>query len=365
MEPRDEIKTQIQSEALAKVLPLNRAGVGITMGGGKTLVGLRHMAANYTDYCRFLVVAPKVSIFESWKDDAAKFGLEHLLPHITFTTYISLPKQDLDYDVVYLDECHSLLFSHEEWLRNHPGKILGLTGTPPRYERSEKGKMVSQFCPIVYEYETDDAVDDKVLNDYRIIIHMLSLDQSKTMRVERKGKVWYTSEQATYDYWSRRLDNATHKKEQQIMSVMRMKAMMDFPSKETLTVKLAQKTQDKCIIFANTQEQADRLCSHSYHSNNENSEENLILFKEDKIMRMSAVLQLNEGVNIPNLKAGIIMHAYGNERKSSQRIGRLLRLNPDDMATIHILCYRDTVDERWVKSALEDRDPSKISYQQW
>jgi len=35
---------------------------------------------------------------------------------------------------------------------------------------------------------------------------------------------------------------------------------------------------------------------------------------------LSSVMQLSEGVNIPNLKQCIIMHAYGNERKSSQRI---------------------------------------------
>ena len=73
-------------------------------------------------------------------------------------------------------------------------------------------------------------------------------------------------------------------------------------------------------------------------------------------------MQLNEGVNIPELKQGIIMHAYGNERKSAQRIGRLLRLNPDDTAIVHILCYMDTIDEAWVKEALEGYDPSKITW---
>jgi superfamily II DNA or RNA helicase len=67
-------------------------------------------------------------------------------------------------------------------------------------------------------------------------------------------------------------------------------------------------------------------------------------------------------VNIPDLKQGIIMHAYGNERKSSQRIGRLLRLNPDDTAIVHILCYVDTVDEKWVRDALENFDQSKIMW---
>jgi superfamily II DNA or RNA helicase len=40
--------------------------------------------------------------------------------------------------------------------------------------------------------------------------------------------------------------------------------------------------------------------------------------------------------------------------KSAQRLGRLLRLNPDEKAIIHILCYEDTVDEAWVNQALRE-----------
>ena len=76
-------------------------------------------------------------------------------------------------------------------------------------------------------------------------------------------------------------------------------------------------------------------------------------------------MQLNEGINIPELRQGIIMHAYGNERKSAQRIGRLLRLNPDEKAIIHILCYKHTIDEKWVKTALEGLDASKIEWKDY
>jgi len=141
-----------------------------------------------------------------------------------------------------------------------------------------------------------------------------------------------------------------------------MKAMMDFKTKEQYSRKLLSVIDEKCIIFCNTQDQADRLCKHSYHSGNSDSEDNLLKFKDGDITKLSCVLQLNEGVNIPNLKIGIILHAYGNERKSSQRIGRLLRLNPTETSTIHILCYKNTVDERWVAEALRDLDQSKIKY---
>ena len=56
------------------------------------------------------------------------------------------------------------------------------------------------------------------------------------------------------------------------------------------------------------------------------------------------------------------MHAYGNERKTAQRIGRLLRLSPDQTAICHILCYKNTMDEKWVQQALKTFDQSKIKY---
>ena len=141
---------------------------------------------------------------------------------------------------------------------------------------------------------------------------------------------------------------------------MRMKAMMEYPTKEKYTEILMKNIPTKCIVFANTQAQADRLCDYSYHSGNKESEDNLELFKKGEITKLSTVLQLNEGVNIPDLKQGIIMHAYGNERKASQRIGRLLRLNPDDKSIVHILCYVGTIDEKWVKVALEGFDQNKV-----
>ena len=137
---------------------------------------------------------------------------------------------------------------------------------------------------------------------------------------------------------------------------------MGFSTKENYTRKLLSNIEDKCIVFCNTQDQADRICKYSVHSKNVDADENLQKFKDGDIDKLSCVMQLNEGINIPELRAGVIMHAYGNERKSSQRIGRLLRLNPTEKATIHILCYRESVDERWVTEALKDLNQTKIKY---
>jgi len=359
----NEIRQQVQNDALHAINKGDNVGVAVSMGVGKTLIGLRHMEYMYNDSLNVLVVAPKKAILKSWKDEAVKFKMEYLLNHITFSTYVSLNKQSLNYDVVYLDECHNLLYTHEPWLEKFQGKIVGLTGTPPKKPDSEKGTMVRNYCPIKYTYETDDAVDDGILNDYEIHVHMISLDERKNfIKKLKNGKTFPSSELADYNYWSERLLNANGGKEVQILRVMRMKAMMSYPSKERYAKLLMNTISDKCIVFANTHDQADKLCDHSYHSSNPQSEINLQNFKDGVINKLSCVLQLSEGVNIPNLKQGIILHAYGNERKATQRIGRMLRLNPDEKAIVHILCYEDTVDETWVSQALEKYDENKIKY---
>ena len=357
-------REEIQEEALKATEGRRKCSVVLGTGVGKTLVGLLHIEKNTSELHNVLVVAPKKSIFQSWSDDAVKFGKQDLLKRITFSTYIGLPKRDPnEYDYIYLDECHSLLDSHRVFLDVYKGGILGLTGTPPKHKSSEKGIMVSQFCPVVYTFKADDAIDNGIINDYQIIVHELKLDEAKNYQVNMKTKSFVTSEKQNYNYWGSRIDMGQGPP--QMLRVMRMKAMMEYPSKEKYTKQLMQSINTKCIVFANTQDQADRLCRFSYHSGNSNSEENLISFKDGKITKLSCVLQLNEGINIPELRQGIIMHAYGNERKASQRIGRLLRLNPQDKAIVHILCYTGTVDERWVKEALEGFDQSKILWKDY
>ena len=339
-------RDSVQKQALDLAVNNKRCGLGISMGVGKTRIAIQHLQKNYNPFIKTLVVIPKLSVMDAWLDELRKMNLtDRLLSHIEFVTYLSLNKKSPnDYDIVYLDECHSLLDSHNEFLSEYKGKILGLTGTPPR-KGTEKYKMVNKYCPIVYNYSVDEATDSNILNDYKIIVHELQLSKLKTHKKKAKnGGFWYTSEKADYDYFTSRVGDAQTQKQKQFASIMRMKAMMDYPTKEAYAKGLLKNIDQKCLVFANTKKQADRMCLHSYHSGNKKSEENLELFSDGRINQMSCVLQLSEGISIPNLKQGIIMHAYGNERKTSQRIGRLLRLLPNEQSICHILCYANTVD---------------------
>ena len=354
-------REKIQAEAIAKATKYPKAGLDISMGVGKTYIGLRYLDSVIGLFDKILVVAPKRSIFESWKNDAEKFNLEHILEKITFTTYISLVKHDpKEYTVVILDEAHNTKYSHKPFLENFSGRILGLTGTPPKWGNSQAGEMMELFYPIVYSYQVDDAVSSGILNDYKIYIHPLHLNSANTLKT-KKG--WYTSEVKNYNYLTKRIDESSDKSKF-MANIMRLNAMKQYKSKEDYVERCLKliSPNDKCLIFANTTDQADRIWNRSYHSKNSKDTNNTNLedFKNGTITRLAAVEQLSEGITIPNLKHIIIMHAYGNEKKASQKIGRALRLNPDETSTIHILMYKNTVDTKWVYQALDGFDEEKI-----
>ena len=137
---------------------------------------------------------------------------------------------------------------------------------------------------------------------------------------------------------------------------------MYFPGKGCYMVHLASQFTEKVLLFTCNQQQAEQQAEYTCHSKNKDSQANLAKFNTGEIQRLACVAQLSEGVNIPDLRVDITWHAFGNERKAAQRIGRLLRLNPDQVATVHLLMYQDTIDEQWVDRALAAFDPAKISY---
>lgn len=349
----------VQHQALKEAMQFKRSGLQLATGAGKTKVGLDYISV-LPDTHKVLVVAPKIDIFKSWIDDAKKFEVEELLERITFSTYLSITKHDPEeYDIVILDEAHSLKATALPFLIKYRGRILGLTGTPPKYLTSEKGQLMMEYYPIKYVFKTDKAVENEILNDYHIFVHYLDLNKTKTMQTKQG---WMTSERAQYDWITREIDGAIGNS-LMFKTIQRINFLKQFNTKEHYAKNLLEQLdqREKIIIFANTIDQAERLCKHSHHSKNKNSP--LEAFKTGEITRLSCVEQLSEGVNIPNLKNAIILHSYsGSSPKAQQKFGRMLRLPTDQTATVHILCYRNTVDEKWVSDNLKNYDQNKITY---
>ena len=363
MDKKTLLKEKIQKKVLTLIGSKHGLSVELGTGVGKTMLGLKHMLQNYTDYCAFLVIVPKLSIKQGWLDQMKEHNFEYLIPHITFSTYRSLHKQSLNFDWVYADECHSITQSNLSWFDKYvlnKGKILGLTGTYPK--SGDKKQMCDQYMPKIYEYSVDQGAEDGMLNNYKIFVHMLSLNKHPTLvKKNKNGGQWKTTEIKDYYGLSSSIDNAFGKK-QLMLRLYRMKSMQQYQTKVDYVKVILNKIPKKTLVFANTKEQADTISNHSVYSGNPNSKLNLQMFSEDKIYRLSCIEQLSEGVNISNLQVGIIMHAHSNDTKTRQRIGRFLRLVVNKTAVIHILCYKNTIDEQWVKNSLASFDQTKIKY---
>ena len=358
--PIKKNRDELQEEALIAACKYKRSGLNLSVGFGKTKIGLMYLekAGGNT-----LIVVPKLDIIKSWQDDAVKFGYEELINRCTFTTYLSLLKHNPDnYQNLILEEAHNCKGNHEMFLIKFKGNILGLTGTPPKWANTEKGRIMANYYPIRYTYTIDDAVDNLILNDYKIEVHFIPLSTKKNIKmVSRAGKTYFQSELDQYNYASKRIDEAVSDRDKMFAHINRINKLKQFKSKEDYVLKLNQTipTDEKVLIFCNTIEQAENLCDYSHHSKKKESP--LEDFKTGKIKRLTCVEQLSEGINIPNLKHAIILHTYSNSSpKAKQKLGRTMRLTVNELATVHILCYKDTIDVKWVNEILENFNSDKI-----
>jgi len=115
-------KDDVRKEALEAIRKYKYSGAAVSMGVGKTRLCLEHFQLVVNKYQRTenrkpkaLAVAPIKRIIQNWKEESDKWNMNHLIDSVDFSTYRSLTKQSLDYDVIYLDECHSLKLSHNPW----------------------------------------------------------------------------------------------------------------------------------------------------------------------------------------------------------------------------------------------------------
>lgn len=353
-------KNQIQEEALVQAKDYRHKTYALSVGLGKTFLALKDIVSK-SDVKKIAVVAPLVSIHDNWRKEIELFDPHGDYPHLRDIVYVSyryLTKAvDLDVDLIVFDEVHNIRENHIKFLNiNNSKYYIGLTGTPPNDVKSKKYGIINLYFPIKYEFLLSDALDAEMLNDVKIVLHYVNLSTENDITVKTKTSYFKTSEKKSYEYITNKIEQLKSeggsKKDLQFNAIRRMSLLKSFKSKLDYAIKFLNTQSEQFLVFANTKEQCDAITSNVYYSGNKASESNLQKFVNGDEKILASVQQLKEGVTIPNLKNGLILHAYGNEFQLTQKIGRFVRLVRPQIAEIHILVYKNTQDEKWCLDSL-------------
>lgn len=350
-------------------------------GVGKTKVGVLAVVAELmvNPSAVIYIVVPTTELRDKdWPDEFIRWGYGDLLGQINIICFASISKvkPKADVDLLIVDEIHHWTESSaqfyqatNEWKIFH---ILGLTATLPKVGKNDDEKVkllrINQMAPSIFKVPLEQAIQLELVADFEIKVLKFELDM-KTQNVlsGSKDKPFWTTEYAAYKYLTKMVQKfAIIKREGAKFAWIgkRTRFLRNLESKKRLAKECMQgmlKQGKRTLIFGGSIEQIEALCApHTYHS--QTTDQQLIAFQAKEIDYCGVVDALNEGKNINELDQILVVQLNASERRIIQRIGRTIRFRLGHKALVVILVAKDTADEQWCESALENFDTSRITY---
>jgi len=361
-----------QHEAIAAWRKAERCGVIILpTGAGKSLVA--QMAIEQTQRST-LVVVPTIDLMNQWYDlllssFQAEVGLIgggfFEVGALTVTTYASafrfMERLGNGFGLVIFDECHHLpgdVFRYAAEMSLAPFR-LGLTATPERADGADE--MLEELIgPTVYRREARELAGE-YLSDYSIV--RLHVEMSAAERAA------YEAERAVFKSFLQQKNirlSSLHGWQMFIAASARSsegrRAMMAYRESKrialgtdaklrVLSELLRRHRRDRVLIFTAENEMVYRISGQflipaiTHETNIKERREWLAAFNAGDVLALATSKVLNEGVNIPAASVAVVLSGSGSTREHIQRLGRILRKQPDKEATLYEVVTLDTTEE--------------------
>lgn len=367
----------------------------LSTGVGKTKVALSILKDRLKDKLIYniLVVVPKNVLKDEWVKEIHKWNMDDMLPHIVFTTYVSLPKHNLNqYDAVIWDEAHHITDRCFEVIKAYNIKHfysqinLFLSATL----NDKKMCAIKNNFYNVYTLKIDikEAIDSDILPDPEVLLLPLMLNKSEqtqtyvygvknktilncnyanrwnSMKLYFKNSKTYKVQVACseYEYYQLLNDDieyATKKcreyRKRQLF-VKRLKWLSDLKT-PLISMLLKILNTERTLTFCNSIEQCEQLGKYPIHSGKKELIENLNKFNTGEIDHITSCDMLKEGANISSLKVGIFAYLTASDTTTFQKIGRILR---HEKPVIIVPYYQGTREEEIVEKMKDNFNPEKI-----
>lgn len=364
------MREQRQREMLESILNLEYQICYVSPRFGKSKVTIDYLKAK--NYANILIVYPLIPIKKSWLDEFKKWGFDKR--KVKFTTTASLKNHiGKVYDVVISDEIH--LFSPKQLqslrfvLDKMPvRKCIGLTGTLSDKTENEVRELTG--IKVGFKYLLSQAIEEGIVSDYKITIVLTNLDNTvKYIQPMKEKPSFKITEQERYTYLTNKIEQIKASYGNLgLLPVIRQSIFKKSIAKQRITQQLISKyNEERLLVFCGVTDIADSFGIPVYHS--KKGEDSV---KDDfcsgKFNHLAVCKMLNAGITITPINKAIINSFDSNSETLGQQLNRLTNFeyaNPNKVAEVYIVCTNTETELKWLKSALEFFEPSKITYKKF
>lgn len=349
-----ETKDKIQRAGLNKWYTSKcRGTLQYATGVGKSRCGVlaaEHFAKKYNYEFRTLILTPTETIRDiGWPDEFKKWGAEETFLKTVEVMCINTARKlsGEKFDLVIADEIHNYMSpeNYKFFVNNSFRGILGLSA----FIDAEHKFLLNRVAPIIDSIDLFDAVKHGLVSQFHIINLGVNPDNEFwneynrfTDTITSYGVRGYKAPWKTINARKDLIYKASEKVDTaiELVKMMEDKKLILF----SLTADIARDVKDKLEelypgqvgIHHSKMKKKERLNTILNFNN-----------PEHPLRIISTVKTLDEGVNLTDVDAAIVIASTSKMKSWIQRVGRCIRFKEGKKAFIVRLVINDTVDEKW------------------
>jgi superfamily II DNA or RNA helicase len=392
-------RDEIQSRAVHLISLHDRLLLSWATGVGKTLGFIK--IQEFLNAQETWIVVAEVAHIKNWEDEYKKHGKEHLLNKTRIFCYASL-KNNLNakIDLLCLDEGHhatsELRLDHLSSISST--KIVALTATLSQEKRWSLEGLFGRFN--LFSITLKQAIAWGIIPEPKVFIIPLELNKvdkncrleqswgkkkerveiecdyldrwnyikfkdkypnvTLTLRCTEWQKNFYYNEQS--EYWRKMYMRSRQEfqKVKWLLTGAERKRFLGNIKSEKVKPFIEKLSTKRYICFCTSIEQAEYLGgNNAIHSKMDEGTpvESIEAFNNGVIDNLFVVGMLQEGQNLNNIEAGIIIQLDNEDRPFVQKSGRALRAKEPILLVFY---YKDTRDEEYLAKILEGIEPEYV-----
>lgn len=388
---RKESVSRNEIQALCLEIPKGNVLLTWATRIGKMLGGLNCVRQGE----KVLIVSPTLLINQDWEQAIQRYpGMDYKV-----ICYASIQNELDQYDVVILDEVHHLSERVLSVLKGWRARFIGLSGTLPYEPRMRWNKLTNQNF-FEWTIALDQGINWGILpppqvvcvglelqNDKRVLLYHKGKDKKKKNEVVQYGyhkgslfnrsvntliqcteKEWNQLIEDDIAYWKSLEDNPNSNVSPYIISNNinrlgneRKRMLSQLKNKHIKRAVRHFKLEDKrIIVFCNDIPQAEWVDeSYAIHSKKKDNKGLIDQFNEGEINKLVSVNMLNEGINLHNVDAALIVQVSNSQVRSQQQSARTLL---SELPLVIILYYRNTRDQEYVNNFVKQFNPKYVKW---